>query len=958
MRAAWRLATKGLSARPSRSALLISAVTLSAALIAAVACALASASGAIKQQLESQLGQTEIRIRARGTAGLFDAALLDKVRDRPEVRAALPRVRTPISVQLQKPELIRAGEGRGFVRRDTLIAASGYGDGVSLEHEFDVRPIELVEGRLPRAEGEVLIDAMMAERLTRVWTDAAADGVPDNGTAIELAHLDTPRPEVPDRVEFARERDRLHDRIGVRPGDELFVVRQISLPISGDTLAEFGISENMMASLARLFRRAETVTVVGISQRPPLGGVPQLTTSLQTLARVAGTRGVLDQIELDLVEDADAESISETIQAELGDSVIVQPTEKVTSQLNENLESNRVGFLLASVLAMLAAAFIIMTGLNTGIAEQQRALAVLRCVGAHKSQLAQSQLFTGLLMGGIGAVIGVPLGVGFAWLMVTVFDEQVPSGLRVPFGLLGVAGVGALLAGLAGSLWPAWKVARVSPMRALSGRSEPVRRADLLAVVGWAALGLATQAVIVGFAAPSWLFWGYAVVGLPAMFVGYFLLSVPLTAGMAFGLAGGISAVLRLPPRILGRTVRSTPFRHGFTAGAMMAGLALMVSIWTSGNSVLNDWLGNIQFPDAFVNGLRLKPEAQRKLDDLPFVDKTCAIALHPVRPVQDITLGVEGLSGYQTSFVAFEPEPFFEMTNVEFVEGDRDEAVRKLKAGGAVIIGKEFKIAKGLGVGDTFSCSDNDRVFDFEIVGVVTSPGLELASKFFNIGEEYVDQAIHAVFGTRRDLKERFGSDATQLIQINFDDDRLRELAAQADADDPDEWAVGRIQDELFGLGVIGARSGRRIKSRIREFIGGSLLVFSAVAVASMLVASFGVANLIVAGIEARQFEFGVLRAVGGQRGLLTRLVVGEAIIIGLTASVVGTLMGMQGSWAGAKLYEVIIGVSVDPFPPPIGPIAAGWGVVMLFTVGATIPAIMRLNRRRTRELLAAGRG
>ena len=957
MRAAWRLATKGLSARPSRSALLISAVTLSAALIAAVACALASASGAIKQQLESQLGQTEIRIRARGTAGLFESSVLDGLRDRPEILATLPRLRTSISVQLQKPELVPAQDGDGYVRRDTLIAASGYGDGVSLEHEFEARPVELIAGRLPEKPGEVIIDAMMAERLTRVWTDAAARGVPNNRTAIDLVHLDSSPPEVPDRVAGEQERDRLHDRIGVRPGDELFVVRQLSLPVSGDTLAEFGISENLLAGFARLLRRAELVTVVGITERPPLGGVPQLTTGLETLSDVTGTRGVLDQIELDLAEGVDPEAFAETLQADLGEGVLVQPTAKVTSQLNKNLESNRVGFLLASVLAMLAAAFIIMTGLNTGVAEQQRALAVLRCVGAHKKQLAQSQVLTGLLMGGIGAVIGVPLGVGFAWLMVTVFREQLPTGLRIPYGLLGVAGLGAVAAGLAGALYPAWRVTSMSPLRALSGRAEPIRPAALWAVIGWAVLGISTQALIVGFAAPSWLFWGYAVVGLPAMFVGYFLLSVPLTAAMAIGLAGTVSAALRLPPRILGRTVRATPFRHGFTAGAMMAGLALMISIWTSGNSVLSDWLGNIRFPDAFVNGLRLEPEAQEKIQALPFVAEngTAAITIHPV---ETDAFGVEGLSGYRTSFVAFEPEPFFEMTNVEFVEGDRATATEKLNAGGAVIVGKEFNVAQGLGVGDTFRCSDNGQSFEFEIVGVVTSPGLELASKFFNIGEEYVDQSIHAVFGTRADLKERFNTEATQLIQIEFDDDKLTEMAREAGADDPDDWAIARIEEETFGMGVIGARSGRQIKVRIREFIGGSLLVFSAVAVASMLVASMGVANLIVAGIEARQFEFGVLRAVGGQRGLLTRLVVGEAIIIGLTASIVGTLMGMQGSWAGAKLYEVIIGVSVSPFPPPLGPVAAGWGVVMLFTVGAAIPAIVRLNRRRARELLAAGRG
>jgi hypothetical protein len=172
--------------------------------------------------------------------------------------------------------------------------------------------------------------------------------------------------------------------------------------------------------------------------------------------------------------------------------------------------------------------------------------------------------------------------------------------------------------------------------------------------------------------------------------------------------------------------------------------------------------------------------------------------------------------------------------------------------------------------------------------VGVVTSPGLELASKFFNIGEEYIDQSIHAVFGSRADMVEKFGNDNIQLIQISM-----------ADGTD-DAAAMREIKAALFGYGMLDAGSGGRIKKEIEIFIRGSLVVFSAVAVASMLVACFGVANLIVASIETRRFEFGVLRAVGAQRGLLTRLVLAEAVVIGLTASIAGTLMGIQGAWAG----------------------------------------------------------
>lgn len=182
-----------------------------------------------------------------------------------------------------------------------------------------------------------------------------------------------------------------------------------------------------------------------------------------------------------------------------------------------------------------------------------------------------------------------------------------------------------------------------------------------------------------------------------------------------------------------------------------------------------------------------------------------------------------------------------------------------------------------------------------------------------------------------------------------------VESLAAQdgISAAGSDQWAIEQMREALFGLGVLDAGSGRKIKTEIMSFVGGSLVVFSAVAVVSMLVACFGVANLIVAGIESRRFEFGVLRAVGAERGQLVKLVLGEAVIVALTAGVVGTLMGIQGAWAGARIYELLLGLLLE-VKIPWGTVAMGWGVVMLFSVGAAGPAMWRLGRRTTRELLS----
>jgi putative ABC transport system permease protein len=598
----------------------------------------------------------------------------------------------------------------------------------------------------------------------------------------------------------------------------------------------------------------------------------------------------------------------------------------------------------------MCAAFIITTGLMTAVTERQRELAILRCIGALRGQLARTQLVIGLVIGALGALVGVPLGVGIALLLAWVFRTELPAGPVIPPGALALGVIGSLSAGIAGAAWPAWRTSRVSPLEGLAARATTPRRIGIVITLALGLGCLLYQAVVVGLPQNGQvIFWLYATSGLPLMFIGYFLLSVPATLLASRLLAGPLSALLRLPRHVLGRTIAATPYRHGFTAGALMGGLALMVAIWTNGGAILRDWLDRIQFPDAFVSGLNLTEGHQRQIAAMSDVVKdTCAISLYPVET--DI-FGVHALQQYKTTFVAFEPESFMRMTNLTWVQGDPQTAVRRLKEGGAVIVAREFLIAQGLGVGHRFTCRACGQTREFEIVGVVASPGLEIVSKFFNVGEDYTDQAVHAVFGSREDLKNAFfgGQPAPiQLIQIQFTD----RVAPGADG-----AVLNRIRNELLGAGILDVGSGRQIRDQIRFFATGLLLVFSVIAFTGMLVSCFGVASLIAASIEARRFEFGILRAVGAQRGLLARLVLAETLIVALAAAVIGTLMGLQGSWAGQRLYALLLGLDLH-LRPPARPIAVAWLIVATLALAAAAPAVWRLNRRRPRELLGAMKG
>jgi putative ABC transport system permease protein len=445
---------------------------------------------------------------------------------------------------------------------------------------------------------------------------------------------------------------------------------------------------------------------------------------------------------------------------------------------------------------------------------------------------------------------------------------------------------------------------------------------------------------------PTRSFWLYAMVGAPAMFAGYFLLGVPLVWFIARGFGPTIGRLLGLPRSLLGNNVSSTPMRSGFTAGALMVGLATMTTVYANGNGVMRDWVDSIRFPDAFVNGLMigLTPEARATIDALDIVEHTCAVSVFKAETGRR-GLFETGLNRPKAYFIAFEPEPFFAMTDLYWGRGEEAYAKRRLDEGGAVIASLGYMRAHPeMKIGDTVVIEHRGAQIGFELVGAVSSPGLDLVRKHFEFEEDFAEFANTSIFGTRDDLKRIFGSEAISLIQIG-----LREGV-------DDQAAVQAIEAALDQPGYV-VGSGRAIKESVNSFGRSIMTVANVIAIGAMLIGCAGVASVVVAGVDARRFEFGVLRSIGAGRGLLARLVVGEVLLIALGACVLGTALGLQQSWASMRVYSRVSALSVRP-RVPVGLVASGWLILIVLVLGSVAPVVWSLMRTRTRELLFSTRG
>ncbi len=177
-----------------------------------------------------------------------------------------------------------------------------------------------------------------------------------------------------------------------------------------------------------------------------------------------------NEIWLRLADDADVVAAMDDVQSVLSDV----PVQVMGAALERVAFEDIVDTLLAVVLGLLAAAVVIAligvaNTLSLSVIERRRESATLRAIGLSRRQLRTSLALEGCLIAGVGAVLGIGLGLAYGWTgSVTVLRAVGDVSLEVPWRDLGVALVVAIVAGLLASVLPARSAARTSPVEALA----------------------------------------------------------------------------------------------------------------------------------------------------------------------------------------------------------------------------------------------------------------------------------------------------------------------------------------------------------------------------------------------------------------------------------------------------------------------------------------------------------
>jgi putative ABC transport system permease protein len=282
-------------------------------------------------------------------------------------------------------------------------------------------------------------------------------------------------------------------------------------------------------------------------------------------------------------------------------------------------------------------------------------------------------------------------------------------------------------------------------------------------------------------------------------------------------------------------------------------------------------------------------------------------------------------------------------MMELDFREGTPQEAARQMKLGRHVIVTQEYQQLKHLGVGDTISLKTNKGVVDFTICGVVWSPGIDVITSTQDLNTQFERRTAASIFGSLADAREYFGVERAHLFAANL------QLGIERTE------LLDNIKKEVKSMGME-AGDVRQIKATIQHIMTRMLLLVSTIAYASMAVAALGVANTIMASIRSRRWHFGILRSIGVTRSQLLRIVLAEAVLVGVLGIALGAAAGFQLCIDARQSWLRLVGYG-PPLVVPWGAILIGVGAVMLASIAASLWPAVHVAKTEPLALLQSGR-
>jgi putative ABC transport system permease protein len=668
----------------------------------------------------------------------------------------------------------------------------------------------------------------------------------------------------------------------------------------------------------------ELVGVARFGTADSPGGASFALTTLAAAQQRVAQPGTIDSVSIVADEGVGQRELADRVQGELGDTAEVLTGAEITEENQDDIEQGLqffTAFLTAfAVIALVVGAFVIYNSFTILVAQRNRETALLRAVGASRSQVLRGVLLEAVVIGSLASIAGFVLGLavtGALRAMMDAFGFDLPGGGTVvrPAAVL-IAILSGFVVTVASAVVPATRAARVPPLAALRDVAvERTTRVRLRLVIAVAVAALGALALASGVAGDG----GIEAVGLGVVLI--------FTAAVLFGpvfarptvqlIGAPLPALKGVTGRLARQNAARNPKRTAATASALMIGVGI-IAFFLAFNSSLRASIATIvddQFVGDFAVGSGsfafggLPPELSERLAELPEVD---------------IATGLRGVQAEVADSATFatglDPVPAFELFDFAPVQGTPADLAEPDTI--AVFEGRAED--KGWSVGD-----------EIDVVFPQHGP-TEL-----RIAMLYENKEIAGDYAIGVPTLDRYVPDPVDFIVFaRLAEGVDREAARPALEAVTDDYPTAELLDI------------EEYKDATAEQFTPILGLVTVLMLLTIIIAVLGIMNTLALSVLERTRELGLVRAVGGTRRQVRAMIRWESVVITLLGSTIGLGLGLFFAWSIGKALQ---DDGFTTFRVPYGGVAAVVVVSALFGMLAALYPAWRAGRLDVLDAIAS---
>jgi putative ABC transport system permease protein len=619
---------------------------------------------------------------------------------------------------------------------------------------------------------------------------------------------------------------------------------------------------------------------------------------------------------IDLMNDPSEtiEAVQKRLHETLPSGLDIAQPETRGQGLENTVAAMREGMLITSFVALLVGLYIIFNSFLINVNQRWKEIGVLRAIGLESRNVTLMFLGEALVMGVMGSLVGIVGG----YYLASAAGGLMGSAVASVYGLVSTPeraifswnfALTSLLLGVAASLVGAWMPARAAAKLDPTMALHNIETRHTEAVLGRLRMFAGILLIVLGLLMVRW---SPSVVGIQAQFIYAALILAGLTVLLpkfvqwtARALRPPMNSFAGSEGALAVDAMIQAPRRSSATVGALMIGLMFVFSTGAfiqSYEGVMDRWMKRMLNADLIVASSQLlrsptyhfSEELGAKINQLP-----------DVKIAENVRYTMIPYGNDSAALMAYQMKDFMDRAGYAVDVGNEKIARQKMPLGEGVLLSRNFSVRFHVGVGDTLRLETPSGPLERPVLGLMDDYRSEK-------GTIFLDRALY---------KQYWKDDNVDFIDITLkpgaDPLAVKQQIERLTANQERAFVYtnAEFRGWVFGL--------------IHQFF----LMNNIQLVVAILVATLGIVNTLIISVSERRREIGIIRAIGGLRSQIRKMVLLEAVAI----SIVGVLTGALASLFNTYFMVHTVGMALAGYTVPF---FYPWKMIVV-----TLPVVMVIS-------------